>query len=325
VGQEQATRVLVEMFEAYRAGFCDPSKPAGVALFLGPTGTGKTHVVETFAQSLFGKKEACLVVDCAEFQHSHEISKLIGSPPGYLGHRETHPALTQGRLDAHHIESLKLSLLLFDEVEKASDSLWSLLLGILDKARLTLGDNTVVDFSKTIVVLTSNLGAREMSNRGIGFAELPEEKDQVRLEQIAISAAKSKFSPEFMNRLQHIITFHNLTPEQISQVLEIELNNLKRRFDAANFALPVSSNPRKFSLQVSPRAKQLLLDEGYSKVYGARYLKRTLERRLMQPLAKFYISSQISNGDVVVADYEDGDNISFYVHPQIQRPQGEIL
>src|SRR5665213_140567 len=194
IGQDKATQTLVDILENHRAGFLDKTRPIGNALFLGPTGTGKTHVVEAFAESLFGTKRACIRIDCAEFQHSHEIAKLLGSPPGYLGHRETHPALTQEALDQFHTSDLKFSVLLFDEIEKASDALWSLLLGILDKATLTLGDNRKVDFSNTIIIMTSNLGAREMSKKDIGFGGMDEEQDQVRLEQIALSAAKSKFT-----------------------------------------------------------------------------------------------------------------------------------
>src|ERR1035437_6901928 len=237
VGQEKATQVLVDILENHRAGFGDKTRPIGNALFLGPTGTGKTHVVETFAESLFNTKKACIRIDCAEFQHSHEIAKLVGSPPGYLGHRETHPMLTQEALDQYHTDGLKLSILLLDEIEKSSDALWSLLLGILDKASLTLGDNRVVNFSKVIIVLTSNLGAREMANRGIGFLDLSEERDDVRREKIAISAAKAKFTPEFMNRIERVVVFKTLTPAQIEQVLEIELKQLEFRLFAASSPL----------------------------------------------------------------------------------------
>lgn len=180
VGQEEATKVLVNMLEYHQAGFGNDSSPVGTALFLGPTGTGKTHVIQSFAEALFGSKKACLRVDCAEFQHSHEIAKLIGSPPGYLGHRETHPALAQEALNQFHTDTLKLSIVLFDEIEKASDSLWSLLLGIMDNATLTLGDNRKVDFSKAIILMTSNVGAQEMSKKSIGFTEPSGEFDSVK-------------------------------------------------------------------------------------------------------------------------------------------------
>src|ERR671924_821908 len=176
VGQDQAVEKVVEIYQMFLAGLNPPGRPVGNLLFLGPTGSGKTRVVEAMAEALFGDSRACIKIDCAEFQHSHEIAKLIGSPPGYLGHRETHPLLTQEALNQWHTEKLKLSLLLFDEIEKASDALWQLLLGILDKATLTLGDNRRVDFSQAIIFMTSNLGACEMSeliNGGLGFAQKP--------------------------------------------------------------------------------------------------------------------------------------------------------
>src|SRR6201997_179817 len=180
VGQDQAVEKVVEIYQMFLAGLNPPGRPVGNLLFLGPTGSGKTRVVEAMAQALFGDPRSCIKIDCAEFQQSHEIAKLIGSPPGYLGHRETHPVLTQQAIDQWHTEKLKLSILLFDEIEKASDALWQLLLGILDKATLTLGDNRRVDLSSCIIIMTSNLGAGEMTNLvdgGLGFAPKQVEVD----------------------------------------------------------------------------------------------------------------------------------------------------
>src|SRR5256712_8547166 len=206
VGQDQAVESVVEIYQTLLAGLNAPGRPVANLLFLGPTGSGKTRVVEVMAQSLFGDARACIKIDCGEFQHSHEIAKLIGSPPGYLGHRETHPLLTQEALNQWFSEKLKLSILLFDEIEKASDSLWQLLLGILDKATLTLGDNRRVDLSQCIIIMTSNLGAGEMSNLvegGMGFAQKPTEGDETfdeKINRTATEAARRKFTPEFMNR-----------------------------------------------------------------------------------------------------------------------------
>ena len=320
VGQEPAVQALIDMFEYHQSGLCDPFKPVGVALFLGNTGTGKTHLCEVFADSLFGSKRACVRINCGEMQHSHEISKLVGSPPGYLGFKETHPALEQEVLDKYHTPELKLSIVLIDECEKASDSLWQLLLGILDDASLTLGDNRKVNFSKTIIVMTSNVGAREMSNKGIGFAELSEERDRTRLEKIALSAAKAKFPPEFLNRIQHIVTFETLTKNQIEAILDIELRELEFRLFAAssplNPDLKPGETPRapRFSLAVSPAAKKTLLSEGYSVDYGARSLKRTIDRRITKNLAKLLTSGQIAAGDKVIVDDTGADAFKFYVH-----------
>src|SRR5437660_10511294 len=164
VGQEEGVRALVDLYQVFCAGMCPQGRPVGNLLFLGPTGSGKTRIVEAAAEILFGDPRAVIKVDCAEFQQSHEIAKLIGSPPGYLGHRETHPLLSQEALDQYHTDTTKLSFVLFDEIEKASDALWNLLLGILDKATLTLGDNRKVDFSRALIFMTSNLGASEMAS-----------------------------------------------------------------------------------------------------------------------------------------------------------------
>src|SRR5512143_710187 len=207
VGQELAVEKVTEIYQMFLASLNPPNRPIGNLLFLGPTGSGKTRVVEAMAESLFGDSRACIKIDCAEFQHSHELAKLIGSPPGYLGHRETHPLLTQEALNQWHTEKLKLSILLFDEIEKASDALWQLLLGILDKATLTLGDNRRVDMSQCIIVMTSNLGASEvdgMITGGMGFGQKPQAIDQrfdEKINRTAVEAARRKFSPEFMNRI----------------------------------------------------------------------------------------------------------------------------
>jgi ATP-dependent Clp protease ATP-binding subunit ClpB len=207
VGQDEAVQALVELYQVFCAGLHSSGRPVGNLLFLGPTGAGKTRIVEAAAEILFGDSRALIKVDCAEFQHSHEIAKLIGSPPGYLGHRETHPQITQEALAASHTEELKLSFLLFDEIEKASDALWQLLLGMLDKATLTLGDNRRVDLSQTVIFLTSNLGGGEITELmqgGMAFVQ-PKDKPTTglneKVKKTAVEAARRKFSPEFMNRL----------------------------------------------------------------------------------------------------------------------------
>src|SRR5881227_2475631 len=235
VGQDQAVEKVTEIYQMFLAGLNPPSRPVGNLLFLGPTGSGKTRVVESMAEALFGDPRACIKIDCAEFQHSHEIAKLIGSPPGYLGHRETHPLLTQEALNQFHTDKLKLTLLLFDEIEKASDSLWQLLLGILDKATLTLGDNRRVDLSQCLIVMTSNLGASEMSNLvdgGLGFAQKSNHIDAKlddKITRTAVEAARRKFTPEFMNRIDKTVVFKTLRSEHLQQILEIELGMVQQR------------------------------------------------------------------------------------------------
>jgi ATP-dependent Clp protease ATP-binding subunit ClpA len=305
VGQERAVRRMSGLYQIFLAGLNPPSHPIGTMLFLGPTGSGKTRVIEAAAEVLFGDSNAVVKIDCAEFQHSHEIAKLIGSPPGYLGHRETSPMLTQENLDRMHTDELKLSLLLFDEIEKASDSLWQLLLGILDKATLTLGDNRRVDFSRTMVVMTSNLGAREMSeliSGGIGFApgkgaKNPNdtEVDQ-KIYRTAVEAARRKFSPEFMNRIDKVVVFRSLKEHHLRQILDLELQAVQERI--------MQSAGTKFVFQCSSTAKDMLLREGLDFKYGARHLKRSVERFLVYPLSNLVATGQIGLGDLVSVDID---------------------
>jgi ATP-dependent Clp protease ATP-binding subunit ClpB len=301
VGQDPAVQKVVEIYQMFLAGLNAPGRPVGNLLFLGPTGSGKTRVVEAMAEALFGDAHACIKIDCAEFQHSHEIAKLIGSPPGYLGHRETHPLLTQEALNQWHTEKLKLSILLFDEIEKASDSLWQLLLGILDKATLTLGDNRRVDLSQCIIIMTSNLGAGEMSNMvegGYGFAPKPMLVDasfDEKISRTAVEAARRKFTPEFMNRIDKTVVFKTLRPEHLEQILEIELGMVQQRVLMAAAA-------NQFVFNCTPKVKNFLLHEGTDPKYGARHLKRAIERHVVFPLANLVATGQVKLGDFIRID-----------------------
>ena len=305
VGQERAVRRVSGLFQIYLAGMNNPSRPLGTMLFLGPTGSGKTRVVEAAAEVLFGEPHAVVKIDCAEFQHSHEIAKLIGSPPGYLGHRETSPMLTQENLDKSHTDETKLTFVLFDEIEKASDSLWQLLLGILDKATLTLGDNRRVDFSKVVVIMTSNLGAREMSEMisgGIGFAPTKADKQKedneidTKIYRTALEAAKRKFSPEFMNRIDKVVVFRSLKEHHLGRILDIELRAVQDRI--------TESAGTKFIFECSDEAKKFLLSEGIDLKYGARHLKRSIERFLVYALSNLVATEQVETGDFVAVDFD---------------------
>src|SRR6201982_3665478 len=291
VGQDEAVQALVDIYQVFCAGLHSPGRPVGNLLFLGPTGSGKTRTVEAAAEILFGDSRAVIKVDCAEFQHSHEIAKLIGSPPGYLGHRETHPLITQEALSASHRDGLKLSFLLFDEIEKASDALWQLLLGMLDKATLTLGDNRRVDLSQTVIFLTSNLGSAQIADLmqgGMGFVQ-PTDKPTTglpgRVERTALEAARRKFSPEFMNRLDKVVVFHPLKREELDEVLEIELRQGQKRL--------LDWVTGRFQFRVTNEAKQFLLQEGTDQRYGARHLKRAIERYVVCPIARLLATAQV--------------------------------
>jgi ATP-dependent Clp protease ATP-binding subunit ClpA len=311
VGQDEAIQQIVNIYQMNLTGMSAPSRPICNFLFLGPTGSGKTRIVEATAEALLKNPRAVIKIDCAEFQHSHEIAKLIGSPPGYLGHRETHALLSQEVLNQDHTETIKLSFVLFDEIEKASNALWNLLLGIMDKATLTLGDNSKVDFSRAMIFMTSNLGASEMSavmNPRLGFhAAIAREKAakgtvdrdmSVKLAQSGIEAARRKFTPEFMNRLDKIVTFQPLGSADLKRILEIELNSVQQRIFH-------TSNGRAFVFTASDSSKDFLLEEGTDLRYGARHLKRAVERLLVQPMANLISTGQVRRGDWIRVDYDD--------------------
>jgi len=302
VGQSEGVQALVDLYQVFCAGLNSPGRPVGNLLFLGPTGSGKTRIVEAAAEILFGDARSLIKVDCAEFQHSHEIAKLIGSPPGYLGHRETHPLITQEELAKSHTEKLKLSFLLFDEIEKASDALWQLLLGILDKATLTLGDNRRVDLSQTVIFLTSNLGGGEITelmHGGMGFVQpgdTPAAGLDQKVERTAVEAARRKFSPEFMNRLDKVVVFHPLRREQLEEVLDIELGQVQQRV--------LETAKGQFLFRVTTSGRDFLLKEGTDQRYGARHLKRAIERHVVYPLANLLATEQVHLGDLVCIDWD---------------------
>jgi ATP-dependent Clp protease ATP-binding subunit ClpB len=317
VGQDEALQALVDLYQVFCAGLHSPARPVGNLLFLGPTGSGKTRIVEAAAEILFGDSRAIIKVDCVEFQHSHEIAKLIGSPPGYLGHRETSPLITQEELAKSHKENLKLSFLLFDEIEKASDSLWKLLLGILDKATLTLGDNRKVDLSQTVIFLTSNLGGGEIAELmegGMGFVQ-PRDKPaamlDAKVERAAVGAARRKFSPEFMNRLDKLVVFHPLKTKELDEVLEIELRQVQKRI--------LDCTTRPFLFHMTNEGRQFLLEEGTDQRYGARHLKRAIERYLICPISRLLATAQVRAGDVLLIDRHPGEKALAFVKNKEQR------
>jgi ATP-dependent Clp protease ATP-binding subunit ClpB len=319
VGQDQAISEIVNIYQMYLAGLNAPGRPIGNFLFLGPTGSGKTRLVEATTESLLGDARAMIKIDCAEFQHSHEIAKLIGSPPGYLGHRETHPLLSQEVLNQYHTESIKLSFVLFDEIEKASDALWNLLLGVLDKATLTLGDNRRVDFSRALIFMTSNLGAAEMGsilNPSLGFGAAETERGRrggkldddttSKICRAGVEAARRKFTPEFMNRIDKTVVFRPLGDAELRQILDLELNALQQRIFHSSTAAP-------FVFSVAEPAKDFLLREGTDLKYGARHLKRAIDRALVQPLSNLVATQQVRGGDMVRIDFDtDVQRMTFY-------------
>jgi ATP-dependent Clp protease ATP-binding subunit ClpA len=318
IGQPKGTQALTDLIEMFESGFYDLTKPVGSALFLGPTGCGKTGAVEAFCEGLYGDPHKMMKVDCGEFQHSHEIAKLIGSPPGYLGHRETHPYFTNAALLAARSGPSKIvtnpgfaprtvegpvlqpfTVILWDEIEKASDSVWNLLLGILDKGTLMTGTNEPVDFLPTIHIMTSNVGAAELAvktgDAGIGFSPLGSEISQQEIEDTAMAAARRKFTPEFLNRIDKVVVFNTLTPDNVNDILSLELNKLQDRV--------VLGSKQLFMINVSPSAFRQIAKEGYNRRDNARYLQRTIKLRVEQPIAKVLATGQILPNDTIVVDY----------------------
>ena len=310
VGQDRAVRKFTQVYQHHRAGLTRPNRPIANLLLAGPTGCGKTLSCEALAEVVYGVPKNLLKVDCAEYQHSHEIAKLLGSPPGYLGHRETRPLLNQIALDEQHTPTVNISMVLFDEIEKASPEMWNLLLGILDKANMGTGDNQRVDFSRTMIFMTTNLGGSEMQkllDGGLGFREesatlSPEELDQ-RLYRVAMDASKRRFPPEFMNRIDKVIVFRSLDDGALEKILNIELQKVHDRI--------LASAAHQFAFTCTKEAKAFLLREGTDKRFGARPLKRTIDRFLVSPLANLLTSGQVGDGDILEVDY-DGKSLTFH-------------
>ncbi len=303
VGQPQALTQIVPYVQMHQAGLSPEGRPAGVFLLLGPTGTGKTRTVEALADVLHGREKHMLKVDCGEFQMEHEVAKLIGAPPGYLGHRETPPMLTQQKLGAVASESSDLALVLFDEIEKAAPSMTRLLMGVLDKAVLRLGDNSTVNFERTLIFLTSNLGAREMRDHirpGFGFqAAVSGGGSTQKLHQIGMGAVRRHFAPEFVNRIDTIVTYLPLSEEALADIVDLQIAALELHIENR-------LGERAFELDVSAAARRFLLDKGTSSEYGARELKRTILREVTQPLAAMVAKGEVAAESVVRVDHDRG-------------------
>lgn len=303
--------VIVPYVQMFQAGLAPEGRPAGVFLLLGPTGTGKTRTVEALAEVLHGSHKNLLRVDCGEFQMEHEVAKLIGAPPGYLGHRETQPMFTQNKLASITSENCGLSLILFDEIEKAAPSMSRLLLGVLDKAVLRLGDNTSVNFERTFIFMTSNLGASEMRREiqpDFGFESMAgAERSGVekKLHGIGMGAVKRRFTPEFVNRIDAVITYQPLKREALKKIVDQQIENLEEHIENRLME-------RAFELRVEKSAREFLLHKGTSDEYGARELKRTILRQLTQPLAAMVAGGEVEPGSVVKVEAE-GDGLRLAV------------
>ncbi len=310
VGQAHALEHIVPSIQLHQSGLAPEGRPVGVFLLLGPTGTGKTRTVEALAEVLHGDVRRIVQIDCGEFQHEHEVAKLIGAPPGYVGHAQTEPRLTQETLDSSASDRSDLTLVLFDEIEKAAPSLAQLLLGVLDRATLRLGDGSEVDFEQSIIFLTSNLGARDMMAEiqpGLGFdtqRRRPGPELAAHLERVGLRAVQRHFSPEFVNRIDAVITYRPLGSDSLVAILEQHVTDLQRHVQSR-------LGSRSFEIEVAPAARFFMLDKGTSMEYGARELRRTIHRHLTQPLAAMVANGEVAPGANVTVDlHEEGDHLT---------------
>lgn len=313
VGQPGVAKQMLPYVEMFEAGLSPENRPAGVFLLLGPTGTGKTRTVEALAESLHGSARNLLRIDCGEYQMDHEVAKLVGAPPGYLGHRETQPLLSQARINSVASDRSTLSIILFDEIEKAAPSMLRMLLGILDRGILRLGDNNLANLERTMIFLTSNLGAENMQKELVptmGFAAVTAKKSESpgikRLESIGLVAARKKFSPEFMNRIDACIAYSPLDAKALARILDLQIDLIQSHID-------IRLGARSFDLELSTKLKRYLLDKGTSLRYGARELKRTIHRLVLQPLAEVINDGQVPPGALVDLDVRNGEKIQIRV------------
>jgi len=302
VGQPQASEVILRLLQRVEVGATQPQRPMGSVLLLGPPGCGKTHAVETLAEVLAGSVEALVKINCAEFQQPHEIARLIGAPPGYIGHADTEPIFTRERLECHRTAEFPYTLVLFDEIEKAHASLHALLLGVLDRAELFDGRNRRVDFRACLFFFTSNLGSREglsgADHSGFVPAVAGSDARASHFQSTALRALKRYFPPEFLRRLEETIVFQPLRPADLAGILNLELGKLARMFRHH------ATHP--FDVRFSPSAKSMLLKQGRPIEYGASHLHQTLSREVLDPLYRLMATGQVRPREAVWVSAEAG-------------------
>lgn len=285
VGQDEAIVVVANAVRRARAGLKDPNRPVGSFIFLGPTGVGKTELARALAEFLFDDENAMIRIDMSEYQEKHTVARLIGAPPGYVGYEEG------GQL-TESVRRKPYSVVLFDEIEKAAPDVFNVLLQILDDGRLTDGQGRVVDFKNVVVIMTSNIGSEFL---GMYAGKELSESEWESVKNRVIEEMRKHFRPEFLNRIDDIVVFHGLTQEDLKNIVEIQLRQVARRLE-----------DRKIGIELTDKAKEFLVNEGYDPKYGARPLKRTIQRRVLDPLALDVLNGRIHDGDHVVVDVEKG-------------------
>ncbi|MDE3096906.1 MAG: AAA family ATPase [Chloroflexota bacterium] len=293
IGQDKAVEAVSEALRRARAGLKDPKRPIGSFIFLGPTGVGKTELARALAQYLFDDEEAMIRLDMSEYQERHTVSRIVGSPPGYVGYEEG-GALTEA------VRRRPYRVILFDEIEKAHPDLFNLLLQILDDGRLTDGQGRTVDFRNTIIIMTSNLGTSSENKGRFGFVTSRAQDDGQReqRQEVLERALREAFRPEFLNRIDEIIVFEPLTEKELGQIVELMLGEVRKRL-----------SDRHVDFVVTEAAKAELVKEGFDRMYGARPLRRTVQRQIENPLAKRILAGEFSEGDVAQVDFAGGQYV----------------
>jgi ATP-dependent Clp protease ATP-binding subunit ClpA len=308
IGQDDALRGITEIWQLQKLGLQRLDRPLGTFLFLGPTGTGKTHLVEQLAQYLHGSAKMMIKINCAEYQHGHEVARLIGSPPGYLGHRETKPKLNTAEMMSVMSAQNPVAIILLDEVDKAHDALWTLFLGVMDKGVLELGDNSKVMFDRSLLFMTSNVGAKEIEHAiNPQFGLTPSTGSDIG--RLGPTLARKKFTPEFMNRIDRVVTFKPLSADTVDKILDLEIAALQARLTNSTRVPP-------FRLMYTKEARQVLLSQGTDTHYGARALSRCIDRLVMLPLVNMISASMIESGASIIIGSTDGKELTFSANNQ---------
>jgi ATP-dependent Clp protease ATP-binding subunit ClpB len=281
IGQDHALKIVSDAVRRARAGLKDPDRPIGSFIFMGPTGVGKTELGRALAEFLFDDEHAMVRIDMSEYMEKHSVSRLIGAPPGYVGYEEG------GQL-TEAVRRRPYSVVLFDEIEKAHPEVFNALLQVLDDGRLTDGQGRIVDFKNTVVIMTSNVGSQFM-------ADLGEEDTEKKTERM-FATLRATFRPEFLNRVDDIVVFNGLGPEQIKRIVDVQLARLKGRLDEKHI-----------TIELTDSAREVLAREGFDPAYGARPLKRTIQHRVLDPLAMKMLEGEITEGDSVLVSARAGE------------------
>jgi ATP-dependent Clp protease ATP-binding subunit ClpC len=304
IGQHEAIVAISDAIRRARSGMADPRRPIGSFIFVGPTGVGKTELAKALAAFMFDSDEAMTRIDMSEFQERHTVSRLIGAPPGYVGYDDA------GQL-TERIRRRPYQVVLFDEIEKAHPDVFNTLLQLLDDGRLTDGQGRTVDFSNTIVIMTSNIGTEHVKQKGIGLVRTADRNDQAQAQARVMEAMKQAFRPEFLNRIDDIIIFHPLSEVELTHIVDLIAGDVQKRLLEQGITLTLDAS-----------AKAWLVREGYNPAYGARPLRRTVQRSIETPMAREILKGNFVAGDVVIAEVdENGKQLRFSKSERLEVPQ----